>query len=159
MALGGFGWFILSIRRDKPRISERRMNSCRRAGQVSNCYLDGAMLGAIQKDIATHLPDVTANLPGLGQEQQRRHPLVGTEAGLAREVVQVSDEPVQEVLQPFIFALVVDPDSIRRDVVDSQVQELWSLRVLSHGYVCHFGVSRYWHDNQVKKKLGILNPP
>lgn len=115
--------------------------------------------GGIRKDIATHLPDVTANLPGLGQEQQRRHPLVGTEAGLAREVVQVSDEPVQEVLQPFIFALVVDPDSIRRDVVDSQVQELWSLRVLSHGYVCHFGVSRYWHDNQVKKKLGILNPP
>lgn len=93
------------------------------------------MFGGIGKGRATHLPDVTANLAGLGQEQQSRHPLVGAEACLARKVVQVSDEPVQEVLEPFILALVVDPDCVGRDVVDGQVQQLWGLRALGHGYV------------------------
>ena len=55
---------------------------------------------------------VAADLPATHEEVEGGHPLVGAEAGLAREVVQVSNEPVQEVLQPFIFALVVDPDSI-----------------------------------------------
>jgi hypothetical protein len=78
------------------------------------------------------LPDVTANLPRLGQEHQRRHPLVGAEPGLAREVMYMSDEPFQEIFEPFIIALVVDPNCVGCDVVDGEVQQLRGLRVLSH---------------------------
>ena len=114
------------------------MNSYQRYRPVSGRSLNGPRLGACcccqasERDRATYLPDVTANLPRLGQEHQRRHPLVGAEPGLAREVVYMSDEPFQEIFEPFIIALVVDPNCVGCDVVDGEVQQLWGLRVLSH---------------------------
>lgn len=77
---------------------------------------------------------ITADLPDLDEEVQRRHPLVGAQSGLARKVVQVRDQPLQEVLEARIFGLAVDFDGIRRDVVDGEVKQLRSLGSLGVGH-------------------------
>lgn len=62
---------------------------------------------------------VGADLPAPDQKVQRRHPLVGAEARLAREVVQVRHQPLHQVPEPRVLALRVDSVCVGRDVVDS----------------------------------------
>lgn len=73
-----------------------------------------------QDELLSH---VAADLADLGQEQQAGHPFFGAETGLARKVVQVSDEPLEDVFHALVLAERVDEDDILGDVVDGEVLE------------------------------------
>ena len=68
-----------------------------------------------------YLPHVCTYLPDLGQELDACHPLVEAQPCLARKVVEVRDETLHDVLQPWVGALRVDADDVLGDVVDCQV--------------------------------------
>lgn len=73
---------------------------------------------------------ISANLPSCDEKVQCHHPLLGAQTSLARKVVQMRDQPLHEVLEARIFGLIVNLDSIRRDIVDCQIEQLGSLNVL-----------------------------
>jgi len=70
---------------------------------------------------STYMPHIATDLPTLHQKVQRRHPFLGADACLPREVVQVRDQSLHHVRQASVAALRVDADGIRRDIVDCQV--------------------------------------
>lgn len=123
---GGLGWEIESTRMERPRMSERRMNSW--VGLAST-------LPMRKGEGETYLSHVGAYLAHLGQEEQALHPLVGGEARLARKVVQVRDETLEDVFQTGVLAERVHEDGIVGDVVD--------------GEVFHGGEVEGWHSGWV----------
>lgn len=71
----------------------------------------------------TYIPHIATDLAARDEEGQTSHPLVGAEAGLARKIVQVGDQPRHDVLEASIAALGVDADCVGRDIVDGEVEE------------------------------------
>lgn len=69
------------------------------------------------------MPHIAANLPTPDKEIKGRHPLIGAQPRLPREVVEVCDQPLHEILEARIAALRVDTDRVRRDVVDREIQK------------------------------------
>lgn len=72
-----------------------------------------------------YLPYVCTYLPDLSEELDACHPFVKAQACLAREVVEVGDQPFHNVLQPWVAALRIDADYILSNVVDCQVLQDW----------------------------------
>lgn len=83
---------------------------------------------------STYIANITADLPRRNQEHDARHPLVRAEARLARKVVQVRDQPVEDVSEPVILSLVVDAYRVRRDVINRQVEQHRRLLLRDSGH-------------------------
>lgn len=60
------------------------------------------------------LPDFRAGLAGGGEEVDARHPFGGGEAGFACEVVQVCDEPFEDIFEARGGVVAVDGDDLGR---------------------------------------------
>lgn len=68
-----------------------------------------------------YLSNIRTDLPDLRQKLQPGHPLRRGESGLARKVVEVRDESLEDVLHPLVLAERVDADNILGDVVHREV--------------------------------------
>lgn len=51
-----------------------------------------------------YLSHISTDLPHLCEEEQAGHPLLGAESGLAREIVQVRDQTLEDVFHALILA-------------------------------------------------------
>lgn len=77
------------------------------------------VLGITETDMA----DVTTDLPAADEEVQRGHPFLVAKACLSSKVMQVRNKSRHEVGQAPVIALRVDPDRVRCDIVDGQIEE------------------------------------
>jgi len=75
----------------------------------------------VQGVSGTHLSHMCTYLPDLREELYAGHPLVETEARFAREVVEVRDEALHDVLQARVGALRIDAVHVLGDVFDGEV--------------------------------------
>ena len=105
-------------------MSERRMNSLHfnqrtHARLDSRNFLSSSSFVTVLLD--THLSHIGAYLPHRSQELNPCHPLRGAETSLPRELMQVSDQPLQNVFCPPVFSKRIDGDHIVRDVVRSEI--------------------------------------
>lgn len=73
--------------------------------------------------IQTYLSHISAYLPGLRQEFDSSHPLIGTEACLARKVMEMRNQPFKHIFHARIFAKGIDQNHILSDVIDCEVAE------------------------------------
>lgn len=95
---------------ERPRTSDRRIYSY----SIITLYLQGPRVGEYLSNIRTDLPD-------LSQELQASHPLRRGKSSLAREIMEVRDEALQDVLHSRVLAERVDADHILGDVFHRQV--------------------------------------
>lgn len=120
--LAGLGWSIESTRRDRPRTSERRMNSYKISGLVEKyCFEKG-----IGETIKTHLPNVTTNLTRLSQEFYASHPFIEAQSCFTRKVMEMSDQTFEHILHARILAQRIDENDIFGDVFNREVSERWN---------------------------------
>lgn len=68
-----------------------------------------------------YLSNIRTDLSDLCQELQPGHPLRRGESGLARKVMEVRDEPLEDVLHSLVLTERVDADNILGDVVHREV--------------------------------------
>ena len=106
----GFGWSMESTSKERPRMSERRMNSWRQCQR--------AQLTPVSVMVLSHLSDIRTNLSYFGQKEQGLHPFVCAEPGFSGEIVQVYDYAFQDESQPQIGACRIDCVHVVRDVLD-----------------------------------------
>ena len=71
----------------------------------------------------TYLSHISTYLPRLRQEFDSGHPLVETKACLARKVMEMRDQSLQNIFHARIFAQRVDQNHVLGDVVDGEVEQ------------------------------------
>lgn len=124
---GGLGWLIESIRRERPRMSERRMNSCSSTKMTDwfrvwlACVSHVKISIYLSMHMITNLSNIRTYLPHLRQELNSLHPFLRTKSRLARKVMHMRDEPFQDIAGSSIRALRVDLDGVLGDVFDGEV--------------------------------------
>lgn len=115
------------------------------------CCLPPSLNHQMSETDATYIPHLAADLPTSNQKLQPGHPLVRAQPRLPRKVMQVRHQSRQQIRQPLVVRLAVNPDGIRRDVVNRQVQKrradragVFSARFRHSAYVLFFAVCRWW---------------
>lgn len=121
--LAGLGWSIESTRRDRPRTSERRMNSYNFSGSVEKYCLEEG----ISETSKTHLPNVTTNLTCLSQEFYASHPFIEAQSRFTSKIMEMSDQPFEHILHACIFAQRIGENDIFGDIFDREVSERWNV--------------------------------
>jgi hypothetical protein len=114
---GGLGWLIASTRRERPRISERSMNSCQ--SQLANNVRSFQHLKKCYN--ATYVSHITRDLPNLDQEVQSCHPFRSTQSCFSRKVVQMCNKSLHQVCESLVWTLRIDNHGVFGNVVNCQV--------------------------------------
>lgn len=76
---------------------------------------------------SAYMANLAGDLPDPHQEVQRCHPFRGAEASLARKVVQMRDEALEEVCEALVASLRVDAHRVLRDIVNVEILHRRSL--------------------------------
>lgn len=69
------------------------------------------------------MANIITYLTALHQEVEPGHPLVGANASLSGEVMDMCDQAFHQIGKTPVITLRVDFDRVRRDVVNCQVQQ------------------------------------
>jgi len=118
---GGLGWSIESTRRERPTMSERRMNSwglvCQYRVFASNVRHESS------HGMETHLSHICTYLANLGEKLYAGHPLIKAQSCLAGKVVKMRYQPFHDVFQSRVGALRVDTMHVFCNVFNGEILE------------------------------------
>jgi len=84
--------------------------------------------GPLKDIVHAYLANIAANLTHSGKKLQTCHPFFRAQSSLSCKVMEMSDQPFENIGQTWIWALGVDTDSIFGNVVDSQIFHWWNVR-------------------------------
>lgn len=126
MELGGLGWSMESTSRERPRMSDKRMNSF--LWWLDDCFMLISFCFQMAEGggkWGTYMSHIRARLADCGQEIQRCHPLFRTKSCLSRKIMKMRHQSLHHIFKPLIRALRIDSDGIFGDVIGGEVFHRW----------------------------------
>lgn len=72
-------------------------------------------------ELVTYLSDIRRNLANLSQELNSSHPLISGKSSFSGQVMEMSNDSFQDILQARVATLGVDGVDIFGDVVDREI--------------------------------------